>query len=541
MRDQGSRYAKSLTWLIADSIRVAPRIWFRILVATLLNLGSNAAVAGAVYAYVNLLQRDAHYEMLGLSITARESLPLLVFFIGIMMLAMLTLAASEYVARAAALRLHRRYQEYALERGLRLLQLLPDPRCPHVASIVQTVGIKRLITTFPHSCSWSLRFIGNAVPNLVVFVAGYAALLWLDVTTTLVVTALGLGIIAAQYPIHLLAARSSNVIEETNLHVSSKLASLIAFVSGLGTPGDRRGLEARLQDYVRDPRVQRSADADEDRFRAMELSALSMQMGGGIVLAAMLLTIGSGLLSDAADWALLLVYLTLLRRLLNSVTGVFRAITMFSRHSPHAHTYRSFVEGATLAAIPVSTLPAAPDRVALAVTDTDGNPRIVRLQRGKPFAVFSAPGVDRDLAIALQRAVFEGQSETNATMPDIRAVTSPEPGSAAAAEAVLEAALAQSAAVLLLDRRLLSRLSGPRRSFWLERLSAGHLGLVYRPATEPEANETIALVRDRADAMHWLPIPTSGLGPEQLTKVSALMKSGEKASAKAAAVDEDMG
>jgi len=540
LREQGARYLKSLAWLINDSFRVAPRIWFRIFIATLLNLGSNAVVAGAVYTYVNQLQTDAHYDILGLSITARESLPLLVFFIGIMMMAMLTLAASEYVARAAALRLHRQYQEYSLERSLRLLELLPDPRCPQVASIVQTVGVNRLVKTLPHSCSWSLRFIGNGFPSMVVFVAGYAALLWLDVTTTLVVTALGLGVIAAQYPVHLLAARSTNVVEETSPHVNQKLGSLIAFISGFGQGRGQWGLAARLEDYSRDARVIRNADADEDRFRAMELSALSMQTGGGMVLGAMLLTIGSGLLSDSADWAVLLVYLTLLRRLLNSVTAVFRTVTMFSRFSPHVQIYSSFVKGAILAATPVTKASVAPKFLKVAVTGPEGNTKPQRLERGCPFAIFSAFGLDRDLGIAFQRTLFEGQRESTTSMPAIRAVTFSESGRAKAAEAALEAAY-PSAAVLLLDRRILAALSEPSRLLWLDRLSDRYVAIVYPTAMEPKYAETLALVRDRADAIHSLTIPAGGLGPEPLKTIDALMRSGEKARAGAAALDEDMG
>jgi ABC-type multidrug transport system fused ATPase/permease subunit len=506
-----------------------------------LNLGSNAVIAWLVYTYVHKLQGDAHFHFFGVSLAARESLLLLVLFVGFMIMAMLALATSEYVSRAAALKLHRRYEEYSVERSLRLLQLLPDARCPQVATIIQNVGVNRLVKTFPHSCSWSLRFIGGAFPSLVVFVAGYSALLWLDFKTTLLVTALGVGVILAQYPIHLLAARSSNIVEETGSYVSQKLANLMAFVSGfgVGTAMDRRGLEARLDEYARDDRVKRSGDAEEDRFRAMELSALSMQTGGGIVLGAMLLTVGSGLLSDSANWAVLMVYVTLLRRLLNGVTSVFRAITMFSRYSPHVQVYRSFVQGAALAAIPATSPPVAPEHLSVDVRDPEGTPNILRLRKGERCALFSASGLDRELAIAVQRALFEGRRASTDPMPQIRAVAVAAPECPKSKEAALQAAYLPGA-VLLLDHWVVATLSAPRRSFWLERLSDSYVVPVYPSAMEPHLAETAALVRDRAYGMYGLSIPPAGLGAEQLSAIDELMKSGQQASAKAAALEEDM-
>ena len=539
--EQGVRYIRSLVWLVKDSIRVAPGIWLRVVLATFLNLGSNAVVAGAVYSYVKLLQHDATYEFLGVSVVARESLFLLFVFIGVMTLAILTFAASEYVSKAAALKLHRRYQEYMVERVLKLLQLLPDARCPQVAPIIQAVGTRRLITGYPHSCSWSLRFIANAVPNLILFVAGYAALLWLDPGTTLIVTGLGAGVVAAQYPVHLLAARSSNIIEETNAYVNQKLGGLIALVSGFGSAPDRRALDAQLDEFARDERVKRNADADEDRYRAMELSALSMQTGGGVVLAAMLLTIGSGLLSNSADWAVLLVYATLLRRLLSGVTTVFRTVTVFSRFSPHVQICRSFIQGAAAASVPSSAAPVVPDFILLSVDGSEQVSKTLRLNRGDRVACFSAGGLDRELAIGLQAALYEGQRQSRVPMPAIRGVTPNEASPPQTAEEALEAAVSSGAGILLMEPGLLGSLSEERRSFWLRELENRYVVVIYPAATGPAFSECTALIRDRSDALHGLPIPAEGLAPEQLPQLTALMNSGGKAAAKAVVMDDDAG
>ena len=58
LRYQGLRYVRSFRWLVGESLRVSPRTWLRLLGATALNLASNAAIAGVLYAYVSMLQRD---------------------------------------------------------------------------------------------------------------------------------------------------------------------------------------------------------------------------------------------------------------------------------------------------------------------------------------------------------------------------------------------------------------------------------------------------------------------------------------------------
>jgi hypothetical protein len=541
LHGQGTRYVKSLGWLISDSIRVAPRVWLRIVAGTVLNLASNAAVAGAIYLYVDLLQQDARFEILGASIIARESIPLLVAFIAVMTVAMLNFAASEYVSKAAALRLHRRYQEHSMQRSLRLLQRLPDARCPQIAALVAAAGARRLVASYPHSCSWSLRFIGTAFPNLVLFFAGYMALLWLDLKTTALVSALGIALIAAQYPIHLLAARSSNVLEQTNPYVGQKLGELIDLATSPGGGNASDALNARLEQHFRDDRVKRNADADEDRFRAMDLSALSMQSGGGLILAAMLLSIGSGLLANAADWAVLIVYLTLLRRLLNAATTVFRTVTVFSRFSPHIQIYRSFAQGAAITLQPRTEPLAIPEALVLAARQVGTGPLPLRLTRGARVAFFTANGVSRELAMIVQAAIYEGQADKDIPVPEIRLLSLNEARSPEAVRDALGKIEASSAGVLLIDQFALAKLTSEQRSAWQQRLSDRYLLTIYTSTQSPQFDETMAVVRDRGDTLHWTPLAAGPLSEDAWRTIDDVLKSGSSSVSKTFSLEEDMG
>ena len=535
LREQGLRYVRSLVWLVKDSIGVAPREWLRILVATLFNLGSNAAIAGAIYTYVKLLQHDLRINVLGISIVARESALLLVLFILAFAAAVLLYGASEYIAKAAALKLHRRYQEFSLKRSLKLMQALPDPRCPQLSALLETVGRRKLAVTYPYSCGWSLRFIGNASPSIILFVVGFGALIWLDPSTTALVSVLGLGVVAAQYPIHLLAARSSNTFEETDAHVSAQVRGLLDLVSDFDNTGDQQALDARLADYCRDERVKRNADANEDRYRSMELSALAMRTGGGLILAAMLLTVGSGLLSETADWAILLAYATLLRQLLNSVTTIFRTVTVFSRFSPHVQIYRRFVVDASVALSPPPAPPPVPDHLSINVRSDDGAERPLRLERGASIAFFNPGSANRDLILLLQGALYEAQRGTSVPIPEILPMRfGPSDVGDPIAQAIDEVS-ASDAGILLIDQRSFRKLPWERREEWQERIVDRYLIYVYDHAASTPFGESLALVRDRADALHEIPIPTEGLSEEDLQRIKRLLKSGAQRAAPAAA------
>jgi ABC-type multidrug transport system fused ATPase/permease subunit len=540
LKAQAERYTQSLAWLISDSVRIAPRMWLRIIVATLLNLGSNAAIAGVIYFYVKLLERDTRADFLGYEFIARQSVVLLLLFVGAMAITMLTFAASDYIAKTAALSLHRSYQAESLRRNLKLIQHLPDSRCPEVSQLLEAVGIRKLVNNYSHSCGWSLRFIGTAIPSLVLFFAGYAAILWMDPETTFVVTSLGLLVVAAQYPVHLLAARSSNVIEETAFHEGAKRSALIELASRSDDSANRQFLSDELQRYFGDNRVQRNWDADIDRYRAMELSALAMQSGGSIVLSAMLLTIGIGLLSDSANWAILIVYVTLLRRLLTSATTIFRTVTVFSRFSPHVQICRAFVVGASRAVGPKLEKKPVPQTLSLTALPIVPGSGDLRLGVGTVFFLANAGGLRRDVAISLQRAIFDTQTIEAEEFPEIFLVIAGSESSIAA-DAALEKAAKTSAAILLVDQAIFGVLEPPLRAAWKQRLADRYVGIVYPWAVHPMFGESTVLVRDQGGGLHWAPI-SEGEPPQDWPKtIQAILESGEKAGAKALLMDEDIG
>jgi ABC-type multidrug transport system fused ATPase/permease subunit len=545
LQQQASRYLQSFVWLVRESLRVAPRQWRRIAAATFVSLGSNAAVVATVFIYVRLLERNPTLNVLGLEVIPRESTLILSGFVGMILLGMLIYAGSDYIARAAALRIHRLYQEEATRQTLHLARHLPDPRAPELAELLESGGLRRYYSVYPRSCSWTMRLIGNAFPALVMFLGAFAALLWLDPSSTLLVTLLGLGVVAAQYPANLFAATASSVLDKTRGIFGARLSALADAVDRTPSTREADALTDRIERLYDDPMILRYQDANEDRYRALELSALSMQTGGALVLAIILFIIAAGLISDSGDWAVLAVYATLLRLLLSNITGVFRAVTVFSRFSPHIHAYREFVTAAGRAAAKPDTALAVPDSLMLAASEIEGTATTVPLARGEDFVLVTRSPVGRGLALAFQRAATLGLREAREPnagpieLPGICTVVVSKSADAADAQLRegLENALMEGADVLLVARSDFQTLSPDDRARWAFRLLDRRVGMVQSAPPSQTDPGRLILIQDGSGAFHWLR-PADGKLARRLRKL--LHKKLRANGSKRAAQDEEI-
>ena len=529
IRAQGARYIRSFLWLLRESIEVAPDQWRRIWLATFVFLGSNAAIVGVLYLYVRLVEANAPIRVLGIELLPRESFALLALAILGVAVAIIANAISDYIARAAALRLHRRFQEHSVRRSLRLLRVLPDARAPEAATLIQGAGKRRILSEYPRHCGWTLRFVGNAVPSLVLFVAAYVSLLALDFRTTLVVSIMSLAVVAGQYPVNLLAATASATADALRPDYQRQLQALVeaADTSPRFSPDD--SFDRAGSELFRNPVVVRYMDADEDRYRAMELSGLFMRGGGGVVLAAMLLAIGWGLLQHGGDWAVLVIYATILRQLLGAATQVFRALTTFSRFSPYIHAYNAFVVSANRALDPHAAGPSPPPRFALQARSEMGGERLFNAPPGSIVGLYASCGLRRELGLWLQRALLHGAGELAVSAPDLRLVFVADSGApldSASADDLLAAVPRSCGAptVYMLPRTVFQQLTPDQQAAWFSTAACHWTVLVSPWASGADLAGSLVLVRDASEALHGLIPQGAVLGDEHADKVNARLK-----------------
>lgn len=512
---QASRYLRGFFWLVRESVRVAGAEWRRVVLATVVFLAGNAALLGAIFLYVRLLESNQAIELLLVTLHPRESTILLGAFIGTVLLGLSTIALSQYVARTAALRIHRRYQEEITRTTLRLLERVPDACAPEVAVLTRETGLRPYYMEYPRSCGWTMRFIANAFPALALFGVAFSLLLWLDPWITLLVVLFGLLLVAAQYPPSIVAAHASKVVDQTRVDFTRRLQSLAAHIdqSPPVTAADG-ALAGDIERFYHAPLAMRYQDAQQNRYWALELSALMMQTGGAIALTFILFTIVHGLLVEGGDWATLAVYAALLRQLLGTATDVFRAITVFSRFSPHITAVRLFVAQTRHPRTCVP--PPLPERLPLYALNIDGDDETTYLLRGERFYIVTRGGSGRSLALDLQSILMPASAGEQATPPSLPAIeflaVNHEPRANPAANAdELCRLLEETRGIVLADVQNFAQLDAEPQERVKRCTRSAALGLVKDRPPERVADGTLMLIRDVQGRWYWLRAGEQGL------------------------------
>ncbi len=553
IQDQANRFLTVLFWLLGDSMRLRRREWVRLMIATLFTLGSNLMVLGVVYFYVRLLESNYSLHLFGTQLVARESVVMLALFAASLLVAMLIYSASDYVLRVESLNLYRRYHEEAVKRAWCILERLPDRRALGATKMIEAHGLRRLVNEYSRLCGWALRFLSAAVPAVLVFFGSLFGLILLDPVTTVLVAAMGMLVIAAQYPSNIFAATASNVAEKTRKSFKDGIHALANRAAAQTQPIPNQDLHDQIEGFFEKKPVKRYAQADVDRFRAMELSSLWMRTGGGIMLAIVLFMIGSDLLGKDADWATLIAYATLLRLMLANTTAVFRAVTMYSRFLPYIQHARAFaVAGAPAfepwvpAAEPPEKLSLGAELVVFPAPDADENTREcdpLKLDRGTATAVLSKHPLGKDLAIALQNAL----SMPAAQIPDIEVRTLADAevcdarvGSEQGAETMSGGGGASS--LVLIAQQELANWPRERAERYLQGLRR-HFVLIVYPASVgriPQFGEHCLLVRNYEERFYHMVIPEAGLDKRALQEARRLIGVAQKGTSSAPDDDDDV-
>jgi ABC-type multidrug transport system fused ATPase/permease subunit len=519
---QASRYLDGFTWLLHESLRVAPKEWRRVVIATLVLLAGNAALLAAIFMYVRLLERNQVIQVLHVVLQPRESLLLLGGFTTVIFLGLVTIAVSEYIARTAALRIHRCYQEEAARMTLRVALRLPDSCVPEAAALTAATGLRPYYTEYARSCGWTMRFMANAFPALALLSVAFVLLLWLDPAITLIVFLLGLLLVAAQYPSSLFAADASNVVDQTRAEVNQRLQALATRIEA-SPPHAAQSLaiEDAIERFYDDPVTLRHQRAQQDRYRALELSALTMQAGGAVALALLLFIVVRGLLMEGGDWAKLAVYAALLRQLLGNATNTFRAMTVFSRFSPHINALRLLVTAVSKADARSPTPMPAELPIHAMHFEEQGETAVLR--RGEIFFLVTRRKLGRTLAIELQAMVLEankvgaGHLGAACRLPDIscRPRARDQAADPRAVESAISRWLEQSNGILLMDIREYRSLEPAARKRVAQCMERASLALVSARPPKTVPGNALVLVGDAQGRWRWLRTGEKGLAEAQ--------------------------
>jgi len=492
---QAGRYVRSLGWLLGESYAAEPGIWWRVLLATVLSLVANAVAIAIIYRYVQAIEHDLVIELAGIGVGARESIGLLRGVVLALLLALLVHAASLYIARSSAVRLARLFEQWASMRVLDVSRFLPDPRARQAHQILCSTKLLHVISMDPRNAGMALRFLVNLLPSGLTLAFALPVLFYLDTSTTLIVCGIGVLVISLQYPSNLFAAKATVVWHRTRPIVQREILDLLARLHGEPAYAASEEVRSQVETYYNAVSAKEHMDAYENRLLAMELSALSMQLGGAIVLATLVLLVGRELLVSGADWARLIAYVGVLRLVIANLTNLFKTLTGVSRFYPQIQRLRDFIISAQQAKRPLVPAERAPcEPLVLRVATSAGDPHLVRLERGKLYALLTSEGYGRELAMRLHSALEGGFDDVGVRgksvdqlVPALSQHPAAEPNRKRVVEA-FDSAVANPPDLLLIDRRALEVIA---EAEWHQRqiqLAESVLILVYPDAGKPVAD-----------------------------------------------------
>lgn len=562
---QGRQYLAVLGWLMRESIVVQRAQWRTVFAGAAINLVSNAAVVSAVYTYVRLLESDAQFTLGRWSVEARDSVSLLVALVLVVAAALLAYSYSEYRVRATALRLGRLYEEHSFRQLVARARGLPDQRNSRANDLLETAGLRKLALNYAHYAGWSLRFIANAIPSLVMFVFALASLVALDAAMTVVVLSLGVLVVGAQYPANILAANASSIADANQRRVINDFNTLADELNRTPRHRSAERLAETVDAFYEQKTAQIFMQANEDRFRAMEVSALTTQAGGSLVLVAILAIVGSSVLKGNVEWAVLVAYVALMRLMLGSITQVFRGVTVFSRFYPYTKELYEFRVGAGF-----SSLGAAPSPLATVGVKIEAEPLVganaeLTLRPGTVVALWTERGYGRDLEGVLLKACAGYRADTPC---EVLSCLATSPGSADEVLAYHEyrmqnpdedsanvkdfpflkqpkdwwqVARRQSACAVLIDSLVLDNDPEIDWKSVRDELGGRVAFIVYADPFRPSNHhgESVLLIRGRNNRLYWRAFPESGLDEKSWAALRALLLATGKSEGGQSSVDED--
>jgi hypothetical protein len=520
------------------------------LIATAVALGANAAVLGLIFRYVSLVEGNEHLSILGTQIYPRESFLLLVVAVVALLAVSLVLAFSQYLARSSAIVAMVGFEKRCVLRAIGLSRLLPDPRAHRADEILQTKKLFHLVRSDAIHCGFAIKFIGFGIQALLMFLFALGVMFVLDAQTTMVVCGLGLIVVAAQYPSNLFAAASTAIYTSTRTEVQKGLMALLGRASALPRPRKPDALDEDVEAFFEQPAASRHMKAAENRFRAIEVSGLTMRFGGALILGGIILAFGILVLEGRIDWASLLAYLTMLRLALSSITSVFQTVTMVTRLYPDIQEYAEFVASASLAKkpLPSKKTDQAREPIEIRAAREANGPDALMLERGTRCAFMAPLAYGRDVAADFQRALgFQtDEADTDRAVVVDLAVVPPRAGdtdSSAdwidALTSALQRFYEEGTDVILIDRRAADAMQAGAWEDWCERLRDRLLIVVYAQRGRPVADlgEEILFLKDSASAgLRWLPVPKGGLSPGAADKIWH----GKPAASKTTSEEEDV-
>lgn len=398
-REARQRFRSLAAWLWWDAVWRFKQPIAGILIRTGTGILFQLAALALLFGYARALESGREVNLLGQALPVRSSAALL---FGTALLALLLLALFallDYSSGIRRLELRRSYEEFCAQRVLVLLSRLPHPGSPIANRMLAEGALARGGRRETKQCGVVLKLVLDAMLPLGGLVVYGLALFYLNAWLSgLIMPLLGIAALFL-YRINTAAARSSLAAERYAGPAAVETRRLVKRTWESATPisyGDR-SLKATWSSGS----VKRDRDTFFERYILEARTRLVINGLSAAALLSIVLVAGTGILSGAERWSVLVAYLVGLNRFLSSLARIGHTLTQLSRRYPQIRRYADFVSDAERA----GPEPADSDRhrtIRLAVSSLANGEPEVELPTGRRSLLVGSGSVNRALVAALQ-------------------------------------------------------------------------------------------------------------------------------------------
>jgi hypothetical protein len=340
---QVSRYRSAVLWILADLFRAFPwkmigLVGFSVLGAAL----QGVSLAGAIF-FVHTLEQGGSVRLQETEFSLQSPS---VFFTGVALL-FLALSLSAwllFMARATLASLIREYHRHAMLRALTAFGAeVPHTVFPRKPSIAFR-QITRTVIRDAQRTAMVTRFLGQALPSIVVLLYAVPVIVVLDPLLTLLLALLVLPFLPLFYRANIGAYSSNEMAQRSGPESTRDLIELMRGAKNF------RYITRRHRD---DLETAFNGGNLKDRTDSLPLYLYSIaqtQFWSNILLG---LSVSLVIVSQVPDalagetaWSALIAYLIFLRLSVSAFRDTMSFSTQFSRSYAYIHRYRTFLKGA---------------------------------------------------------------------------------------------------------------------------------------------------------------------------------------------------
>lgn len=338
-------YRSAVFWTMQDLFRAFP--WAMIKLTGFSMLGATlrgAALAGAVK-YVSILEKGTPLTLAGMSFAVREGRIILLAVLFLLLIMALS-AWLLYLARAVVAGLVGDYQAYLLKRTLTLFgAVVPGQAAPKSGS--EALGfISRTAAKDAQRMIMLARFLGQALPSLIILMYAFPVIVYLDPLLTVLLLGLTGLFLPFFYQANIMAYKSNLMARRSGSGANKALIDLMEEVKDFQyiSVDHNRTIERSFRRGDLRQKVNSLPVFLRSIARTEFWSNILLSLGVSLVLAVQV----PAALSGETTWSLLLAYLLFLRLSVNAFKNLMSFLTKFSRFYPSIHRYQNFVQSAQI-------------------------------------------------------------------------------------------------------------------------------------------------------------------------------------------------